>query len=135
MAADLGKKLVFPDIVPTALRPDIVLWSNTSKRLVMVELTVPWESRCEDAFERKTAKYADLLAQCKAKGWHTWLFPVEIGARGFPGKSLWRLFSALGVTGNERKKYVRKLERAAERASRWLWIKSEERSWKRTSDT
>ena len=135
MLVDLKKKLVFPNIVQTTLRPDIVIWSEKNKRLAMIELTVPWESRCEEAFERKTAKYADLLAQCRALGWHSWLFPVEVGARGFPAKSLWRLFMAFGVTGKERKRAVARMATAAERASSWLWLKREERSWKPTTDT
>jgi len=46
MEVDLGKKLVFPDIVQTTLRPDIVLWTKTGKKLIAIELTVPWETRC-----------------------------------------------------------------------------------------
>ena len=135
MLVDLKKKLVFPNIVQTTLRPDIVIWSENNKRLAMIELTAPWESRCEEAFERKTAKYADLLAQCRALGWNSWLFPVEVGARGFHAKSLWRLFMAFGVTGKERKRAVARMATAAERASSWLWLKREERSWKPTTDT
>jgi len=39
------KKRVFPGIVKTNLRPDIVLWSETGKKLIMIKLTVPWETR------------------------------------------------------------------------------------------
>ena len=39
------------------MRPDIVLWSETEKKLVVIELTVPWETRCEEAYERKKANY------------------------------------------------------------------------------
>ena len=85
MEVDLGKRasLVFPDVVQTTLSPDIVLWSKTRKKLIVIELTVPWETRCEVAYERKKAKYTELLDLCKEKGWRTWLFPVEVGARGF----------------------------------------------------
>ena len=46
---DLNRKLQFPDIVQTSLRPDIVIQSAATKRLVIVELTVPWELRCQSA--------------------------------------------------------------------------------------
>ncbi|XP_052281306.1 uncharacterized protein LOC127878820 [Dreissena polymorpha] len=46
-----------------------------------------------------------------------WLYPVEIGTRGFPAQSLWRMFSALGIKGADRKRAVGKLSLAAERAS------------------
>ena len=135
MAVDLKRRLVFPSVVQTTQRPDMVIWSAKDKCLVMVELTVPWESRCDEAMERKTAKYADLQRECKEKGWHTWLFPVEVGVRGFPSKSLWRLFTALGLTGRDRKRAVNRLGDAAERASRWLWLRREERSWQPSTDT
>ena len=135
MLVDLGKKLVFPNIVQTTQRPDIIIWSQKNKCLAMIELTVPWETRCEEASERKTAKYTDLLRQCKEQGWHSWLFPVEVGARGFPARTLWKLFTAFGVTGRERKTAVNRLGNAAERASRWLWLRREEKSWKPTTDT
>ncbi|XP_069114448.1 uncharacterized protein [Argopecten irradians] len=53
MRVDLDRRLGFPDIIQTNLRPDILLWSTQGKKMVMVELTVPWEERCEEAFERK----------------------------------------------------------------------------------
>ena len=53
MKVDLGKQLVFPNIIHTAQRPDIVIWSPNDRKLVMVELTVPGETRCEEAYERR----------------------------------------------------------------------------------
>lgn len=46
LQADIGKQLQFPDIVHTTLRPDIVMSSTKAKKIVIVELTVPWEERC-----------------------------------------------------------------------------------------
>ncbi len=61
MEVDLGKQLRFPPhITETTLRPDIVLWSDSLKSFLMLELTVPWEERMEEAFERKRAKYEEL---------------------------------------------------------------------------
>ena len=135
MAVDLQKKLVFPEVVQTNLRPDIVIWSNTAKHLVMIELTIPWETRCEEAYERKKTKYSDLMDQCRQQGWRTWLFPVEIGARGFPANSLWKMLGAMGLKGLERRTAVGRLEQSAERASSWLWSRRDERSWKPVTNT
>ena len=52
--------------------------------MTIVELTVPWEERTEEAYERKMAKYQELAEACSNKGWKTWVFPVEVGCRGFP---------------------------------------------------
>lgn len=130
MRADLRKKLVFPDVVHTNLRPDIVMWSENSKKIIVIELTVPWEEACEEAYERKSAKYAELVETCRQRGWSSWLFPVEIGARGFPAQSVWRLLKDVGITGQRRKKAIKTLAEAAERASCWLWYRREEPSWR-----
>ena len=55
LQVDLDKKLQFPDIVQTSLRPDIVIQSTATKRIVIVELTVHWEERCQSAYELKKA--------------------------------------------------------------------------------
>ncbi|XP_069118797.1 uncharacterized protein [Argopecten irradians] len=89
LEVDLNQRLTFPDIVPTNLRPDMVLWSpGTKKDIIIIELTVPWEERCSEAHERKRAKYEALLTECREQGWHTWNYPVEVGCRGFPGGRL-----------------------------------------------
>ncbi|TWW80121.1 hypothetical protein D4764_10G0011510 [Takifugu flavidus] len=47
---DLGKQLIFPQhIVTTSLRPDMIIISEASKHLIMLELKVPWEERIEEA--------------------------------------------------------------------------------------
>ena len=52
---------VIPNIVQTTLRPDIVVWSKTVKKLIVIELIVPWETRCVEAYERKKEKYTELM--------------------------------------------------------------------------
>lgn len=129
MRVDLNKRLVFPDVVHTNLRPDIVLWSVKGKKIILIELTVPWEESCGEAHERKMAKYQELLEQCRAKNWSAWLFPVEVGARGFPAQSAWRLLQRLGMKGRTKRTAVRRLGEAAERASCWLWSRRDEQTW------
>ena len=72
----------------------------------MVELTVPWETRCDEAYERKMAKCTELQEQCRRRGWSTCLFPVEIGCRGFTAQSLWRMLGKLGIKAGDRKRAV-----------------------------
>ena len=135
MEVDLGKRLVFQDVVQTALRPDIVLWSKTGKKLIVTELTVPWKTRCDEAYERKKAKYTELLGLCKEKSWRTWLFQVEVGVRGFCPQSVCRLMTAVETSGRERKRAIQRLSKAAEPASSWLWLRREEMSWKQSTNT
>ena len=69
MKVNLGGRRKLPQIVQTTLRPDMVLWSEEAKNIILTELTVPWEEGCEQAFERKSAKYQDLLLHdCRGKG-------------------------------------------------------------------
>lgn len=88
LTVDVGRKLQFPEVVHTALRPDILLWSNKDFQIILIELTVPWEEGCEEALKRKALKYTPLIQECKNKGWQVWLFPVEVGCKGFPAKSV-----------------------------------------------
>lgn len=41
----------------------IMLWSDSSKSILMFELTMPWEERLEDAFKQKRAKYEEQLSE------------------------------------------------------------------------
>ncbi|VDI62323.1 Hypothetical predicted protein [Mytilus galloprovincialis] len=134
MLVDLKQKLQFPpQIAVTNQRPDIVIWSASTKQAILLELTVPWEERIEDAYERKRLKYQDLLAECRDNGWRVWLFPVEVGSRGFVGQSMWRALRALGIVGGERSKLIgnlcKRAETGAGTASMWLWRKRSEQ-WK-----
>ena len=121
---DLEHQLKFPShIAVTTLRPDIVLVSESTKQAVLLELTVPWEDRLEEAFERKLSKYAGLVSDCQLAGWRARCFPVEVGCRGFAPRSLARAFTSLGIDGERRRRAIRSTTEAAERASRWLWLK------------
>lgn len=47
LLVDLGRQQVFQ----TSLRPDVVLVSEETKNMTILEITVPWEECMEDAFE------------------------------------------------------------------------------------
>ncbi|XP_066285629.1 uncharacterized protein [Branchiostoma lanceolatum] len=131
MQVDLDSKLVFQEeIVATRLRPDVVLWSKHTKQVILIELTVPWEERPEEAYERKALKYQELLHMCKERGWKASCYPVEIGTRGFICQSMWRALGVTGVKGKRRREVTKKLAEEAEKASRWLWFRSGDKQWK-----
>ncbi|XP_063062183.1 uncharacterized protein LOC134455057 [Engraulis encrasicolus] len=134
MRVDVGRRLQFPEVVQTSLLPDIVLWSSKDQKIILVELTVPWEEGCEEAHERKAAKYQQLAQDCRDRGWQAWVFPVEIGCRGFPARSAWSFLSAIGMDEHSKKQAARRMGEEAERASCWIWSKREEESWKPGAD-
>ena len=94
-------------IAPTTLRPDMVIFSNSNKKVIMAELTVPWEERMDEAQERKRAKYQELVEQCRSNGWSTLCEPFEVGCRGFAGRSLCRLLAKLGIVGLAKKRAIK----------------------------
>lgn len=128
---DLKERLVFPqEIVITNLRPDMVLINRKLKKVVMVELTVPWEDRMGDAHTRKTSKYEALRQECEDGGWNAGCFAIEVGCRGFAGQSVRALFQARGIKGRRLRQALEKVAEAAEKASAWLWLKRGD-VWKR----
>jgi hypothetical protein len=62
-----AKKVEFPPaILATPLRPDIVLWSQMSRVVVLIELTCPAEEGMRAAQLRKETKYSELLDSVNA---------------------------------------------------------------------
>ena len=124
LQVDIKKKLVFPqDVVATNLRPDLLLHSDSTRSLLIVELTVPWEERLQVAHERKRLKYQDLVDNARRNGWNTTLFAIEVGTRGFPSASLQKFLSALGLQPRTSKRALKSVAAVAESSSRWLWIR------------
>lgn len=51
-----GKGTTLPHVVQTPRRPYVVLWSEEARKIILIELMVPWEDGCEEAYERKATK-------------------------------------------------------------------------------
>ncbi|GFN88999.1 polyprotein [Plakobranchus ocellatus] len=103
VSADLLEWERHPGVIrKTALRPDIVIHSASTQQIIMVELTVPYESRMEEARAFKEGKYLDLTKELKKNSYEANVMPVEIGGRGFVGSSAYGLLSKLSICGNKR---------------------------------
>ena len=74
------------DLVLTEQIPDLVIIdrSVTPAKVVLLELTVPWDSSnsFQAALERKTARYERLAEDLREKGYNTLNLPLEVGFRG-----------------------------------------------------
>ena len=53
----------------------------------------------------------------------------EVGCQGFPAGSEATFYKHIGLTGRKRKA-IRKVGDAAEKASRWIWRRSGNREWR-----
>ena len=122
-AADLQEwSTCYPEVIKkTGLRPDIVLHSATAKEILLIELTVPYESRIDDAHVYKTHKYSDLAKELREAGFKTKVFAVEVGARGFVAASTYSLMKQLAASGKSRTRTLKAMGEAAEKASSWIW--------------
>ena len=59
--ADVDQQLAFPaEIVSTYQHPDLVIWLVNSKRVIIVELTIPFETNIDWMHQQKLEKYEDL---------------------------------------------------------------------------
>ena len=74
------------NLVLTEQIPDLVIIdrSATPTKVVLLELTVPWDSSnsFQAALERKTARYERLAGDLRDNGYTTLNLPLEVGCRG-----------------------------------------------------
>ena len=130
LQVDLDGRLKVPEeVAETNLRPDMILVSRSSKRMGVIELTVPSEERIEVSTELKKTKYAVLQEEGKRKGWGVTVWAVEVGSRGFPASSMVSLLRDMGVEGGERKRTLKRIGETAEKASKSIWNWSRIREW------
>ena len=70
-----------PHILVTALKPDIVIVSETSEVIILFELTCPWDSNIVRSHNFKSEKYAPLVADLSQTRVVSF-FSIEVSARG-----------------------------------------------------
>ena len=80
LRADLETRLKFQDpIAQTSLRLYILIFSNKIKKILIWELTVPWEEHVQEVHERKKYEYDELLGKCKNNGLYASCAPIAQG--------------------------------------------------------
>ena len=107
-------------ITTTFLHPDVVLWSDPTKHVILLELTVLGEKNLDEAYERKLAKHEGHISQCRESEWKGKCLPIEVGCRGFASHSLARALSTLSIGGKKKTTAIHKTTSTAEKASTWL---------------
>ena len=128
--SDLDKRLIFPaHIVVTSLRPDIVVYSDNCKTVIMIELTCPSEENFQKQHLAKLARYTDLEADCEAAGWKVHLFAVEVGARGYTAQSLTSCLRVLGLKNRPLRKCLEEAGNEALRTSFHVWVWRDSEKW------
>lgn len=104
------------------LRPDVIFWSEAQKLVVLIELTVCFDTLYASAHQRKKAKYTELLEYPKSIGYQCKLITIEIGSRGFiPSNTVQSIFSVLQTDKKATKALLRDLVRIAITKSHKIW--------------
>lgn len=113
-----------PEIYPTDERPDLVLWSPSLKRVVLLELTCPAEEGIDNARIRKKKRYNDLLEDINKtnNAWTAMLFTLEVGARGYIAKSVRYCFRRLGLPNRQINSLLKHLAKIVTRCSYAIYL-------------
>ena len=97
MKVDLVRNLVFPDVIQTTLRPDIVLWSAEDHHHHRAKSVVG--RRLRRGPRTKELKVLETEGGMSGSLPENLVIPVEVGCRGFPARSVWTLLKAIGICG------------------------------------
>ena len=132
----------YPDFMVTAgrERPDIIVYSRSTKTVVLIENTCPDEQTVQKANLRKIKRYseprnmngtvhASLVTKLEAAGWAAHLFCVEVCARGHVAFSVRRCMKALGMPNKEYSTLQRTLEETAIYSLTVIWNSRNNLTW------
>ena len=70
-----------PHILVTNLRPDLFIVSESLQRVILIELTCPWDSNVQRSHAYKQEKYAPLVADLSQR-FTVFHFSIEVTVRG-----------------------------------------------------
>jgi hypothetical protein len=112
-------------------RPDILLWSETRRELLAIELTCPGEDGIQAAHQRKQKKYAHLADEGlkHQPPWSLRVWAIEVGSLGFLAKSGYELLRAINFTKSELAAIKRQLEDISRRCSYFIFSSRHKVTW------
>ena len=87
LASDLGSYIFPHHIVATDLRPDIVWWDDSLRQILLIELTICFETSFKHAAERKELKYEDIIERARSAGYRGRVITLQVGSRGIIDQS------------------------------------------------
>ena len=94
-------------------RPDGVIWSCSTKTVIWIELTSPWEDNMTVRHSEKHSRYNQLKIDCVDQGWQVHPLCVEVGCRGHVSQSYEWMCKKLGFSQAEKKELKFELEKTA----------------------
>jgi beta-lactamase class D len=125
--------LVFPpEICSTDKRPDIIIWSQCRRMVLLIELTVPADENIVAAQIRKTARYQELSDLMKSvNNWNSKIITIEVGARGFVAKSMNFFLRSIGFSNKESSSICKSVSMIVARCSHHIFANRNNTSWRK----
>ena len=109
-------------------RPDGVIWSLSSKTVIWIELTSPWEENMSKRHYEKKSKYNKLALELRnpqraGGAWTVHPLEVEIGARGAINPQSWQwMCKIMGFDSNTRDRLTHAVQDAAVHCSHMIFL-------------
>ena len=130
LLADLNSNYCFPvHIAFTQLRPDITIFSNSLRKVILIELICPCEENMQSWHSTKINKYLTLKTVIESNGWCVELFAVEVGAKGYCSKSVLCCFKKLGFNNTCIRNTIKKLSKSSTECSFCIWLARNNKHW------
>ena len=106
-----------PHVLVTTLKPDLFIFDEVRRVIVMVELTCPWDNNVERSHEYKQEKYSPLVTDL-SRHFRVFYYPVEVSVRGqVTKKNRARFKSLIFECCNEPKSVLKSLIRDCSKLS------------------
>ena len=129
-----GGHIFPPDVIVTTQRPDVVVLNMEERRVVIFELTCPFDSNVNTAHDFKMGKYASLVNDLRGDGYVVDLFCVEVSVRGQISKANRAriksfLLKTTGLRGRVSVELICKMSRVSLLSSFTILCARDEASW------
>jgi hypothetical protein len=114
-----------PPLIESALRPDLVVVDEGHRKIVIVDVTVPFENRktaLDVARQAKFEKYSDIAQQLADRGYTVLLSALVVGALGAWDPQNWVVFRDLGIAKGRVGKIAKLMISDAIRWSRDIYV-------------
>jgi hypothetical protein len=127
-----SENIVFPPaICATAERPDIIIWSTSLKKVILIELTCPAEEGILAARIRKQARYHKaLIPLIETTAWKVELLTIEAGARGFVSYSFRSVLRKIGFPSRTATSICKVVSEVCARCTYAIWLARDTSAWK-----
>ena len=121
---------ILSTMAATTLRPDLVIFSKSTRKVVIIELTSPVEENLEVRHVEKTAKYMKELVPLIVKNkWTVSFFAIEVGARGYCSISVRKCLFGLGLGAKLVRKSLQKVGMVSLECSFQIWLSRKTKEW------